>query len=98
MEVVWPGHEHLDSYIDALRRGWVPGVLHTATPEEEVRRILADPQGFLAEQVDRQAKGSLLRLLRRRALHLQREARRLASCAATGRHGTRLESTAGAAG
>ena len=57
MELVWPTRPFLPSYIDALNRGWSPdNVRGEFARLEELQRIAADPDGFLAALVDRDAK------------------------------------------
>jgi predicted acetyltransferase len=60
MQLVWPGDEHLASYINALKRGWSPDTMRPAAAEEQLARIAADRALFLAQQVDREAKGPLV--------------------------------------
>ena len=64
MTLVWPAREHLRSYIAALERGWSPDYVRglVAVPEE-LARIAADADEFLASQVDREAAGGPLTLL-----------------------------------
>jgi predicted acetyltransferase len=58
MTLVWPSREHLDSYADALRRGWSPdNVRGLAVTEEQLARIARDPDAFVSSLVDREAKG-----------------------------------------
>jgi len=58
MTLVWPSREQLDSYADALRRGWSPdNVRGLAATEEELARIGHDPDAFVSSLVDRDAKG-----------------------------------------
>jgi predicted acetyltransferase len=57
VDLVWPAVEYLDSYADALRRGWSPDNLRPAAAQDELERIDADPALFLAQQIDREAKG-----------------------------------------
>lgn len=57
MHLVWPDLAYLPSYVDALRRGWSPDNLRPEAAAEELARIEVDAAGFLAEQVDREAKG-----------------------------------------
>jgi len=57
MELVWPAAEHLESYKDALRRGWYPDNLRPESAQEELARIAADPALFLRQQFDPDAKG-----------------------------------------
>jgi predicted acetyltransferase len=57
MELVWPSHQYLSSYVVALERGWsadnVRGVL---AAREELAKIGADPAAFLESMIDRAAK------------------------------------------
>ena len=56
MTLVWPSGEHLASYVAALERGWSPDNLRGAiAAEEELSRIAADADVFLASQIDRDA-------------------------------------------
>jgi len=48
MELVRPAREHLPSYVAALRRGWSPDHLRPEVADEELARIEADAEGFLA--------------------------------------------------
>src|SRR5436190_12339391 len=57
MKLVWPAAEYLASYTDALTQGWSPDNLRPKAAQEELARIAEDPVGFLAEQIDREAKG-----------------------------------------
>jgi predicted acetyltransferase len=58
MELVWPALEYLPSYRDALERGWSPDNLrYEEARREELERIANDPEGFIASQVDIEAKG-----------------------------------------
>lgn len=57
MQLVWPAPDHLASYVDALERGWSPDNMRVETGQEELARIREDPTLFLAQQVDREAKG-----------------------------------------
>jgi predicted acetyltransferase len=57
VELVWPAASYLPGYVDALRRGWSPDNLRPEAGAEELARIEADPELFLARQVDREAKG-----------------------------------------
>jgi predicted acetyltransferase len=57
MTLVWPAREHLPSYVAALRRGWSADNLRgRAAADEELARIAADPDAFIASRVDREAK------------------------------------------
>ena len=63
MTLVWPAREYLHGYIDALERGWSPDNLRgELAAREELARIAADPDGFLASLVDREAKGGPITL------------------------------------
>jgi predicted acetyltransferase len=53
MELVWPSREYLPSYIAALERGWSPDNTRSVAAQEELQRIAADPDEFLASLVDR---------------------------------------------
>ena len=57
MELVWPAAQHLPSYVHALRQGWSPDNLRPEAALDELERIAGDPDRFLAEQIDREAKG-----------------------------------------
>lgn len=57
MELRWPDEELLDSYVAALRRGWSPDTVRAAVAFEQLAAIEADPGGFLASLVDRDASG-----------------------------------------
>ena len=57
MQLVRPALEHVPSYVDALRRGWSPDNRRPEAAGEELLRIEADSELFLAEQDDREAKG-----------------------------------------
>lgn len=58
MELVWPAPEHLASYVAALEGGWSADNLRGAVAaQEELARIRQDPAGFIAAQVDREARG-----------------------------------------
>lgn len=57
MRLVWPAAAYLDGYVAALRQGWSPDNVRSEAGEEELARIASDPTRFLAEQVDREAKG-----------------------------------------
>jgi predicted acetyltransferase len=58
MRLVWPAKEYLAGYIAALEQGWSPDNLRgLAAVAEELERIAADADRFVAEQVDRDARG-----------------------------------------
>jgi predicted acetyltransferase len=62
MHLVWPSIEYLPSYVRALEQGWSPDNLRPEEGREELDRIALDAERFLAEQVDREAKGPPVRL------------------------------------
>ena len=57
MKLVWPAPEYLSGYIDALDKGWSPDNRRPEAAQEHLARIADDPARFLAEQIDREAKG-----------------------------------------
>jgi len=58
MQLVWPALEYLDSYRSALARGWSPdNIRGAAAAREELAKIAAAPDAFLAGLVDREARG-----------------------------------------
>lgn len=57
MHLVWPAAEHLQSYADALRRGWSPDSQRPEAGGEELLEVDADSGAFLARQVDREGNG-----------------------------------------
>ena len=57
MQLVTPAQRYLLSYADALKRAWSPDNLRPEAAGEELLHIEADPDGFVAEQTDREAKG-----------------------------------------
>ncbi|MEY2605931.1 MAG: hypothetical protein QOH31_3747 [Verrucomicrobiota bacterium] len=59
MHLVWPSPEHLPSYVAALERGWAADNMRgEVAAREELEQINANPAGFLASLVDREAKGA----------------------------------------
>jgi predicted acetyltransferase len=62
MQLVWPASQHLPEYERALARGWSPDNLRPEAAQEELERITEDPERFLAEQVDRDARGPAINL------------------------------------
>ena len=63
MELVVPSLAYLDAYADALRRGWsADNIRLEVAAREELDRIAADPQAFVASLDDREAKGSPITL------------------------------------
>ena len=57
MELVRPATEYLPAYIAALQRNWSPDNLRPEAATDHLSRISQDPDRFLAQQVDREAKG-----------------------------------------
>ena len=57
MELRWPGPDLLDSYADALGRGWSPDTVRAEVSAEQLAAIANDPTAFLASLVDREAVG-----------------------------------------
>ena len=62
MILVWPATENLAGYVHALEHGWSPDNLRLEAAQEHLDRIAADPARFLAEQIDRDAKGPKINL------------------------------------
>jgi len=62
MDLVWPAAQYLSGYADALHRGWSPDNFRPERASEDLARIAADPQAFLAQQVDREARGPMIKL------------------------------------
>lgn len=58
MQLVWPALDHLPSYRAALERGWSADTVRgAAAARDELARLDADPAGFIASLVDREARG-----------------------------------------
>ncbi len=58
MELIWPSERYLPVYVAALERGWsADNVRGQAAALDELEKIAADPAGFLAQLIDRDAKG-----------------------------------------
>ena len=57
LRLVWPAAEYLPSYVHALEQGWSPDNTRPDGGREELGRIRDDPERFVAEQVDREARG-----------------------------------------
>jgi predicted acetyltransferase len=58
LQLVRPAREHLGGYVAALKAGWSTDNLRgTKAAEEALARIEANADEFLAQQVDRDAKG-----------------------------------------
>jgi len=62
MDLVWPDARYLSGYVHALQQGWSPDNLRPQAALDELARIIEDPERFVSEQVDREAKGSPLTL------------------------------------
>ncbi|MGE3958889.1 MAG: GNAT family N-acetyltransferase [Vicinamibacterales bacterium] len=63
LRLVWPSREYLPGYLDALTRGWSPdNVRGELARLEELGKIAADADAFLAGLVDREARGEPIRL------------------------------------
>lgn len=64
LTLVWPSRDYLPSYVAALERGWSPdNVRGDVATREELARIAADPETFLASLVDREAAGAPIVLM-----------------------------------
>ncbi len=57
MRLVWPARDYLAEYVAALERGWSPDNLRQEAAQEELARIAANADAFLASLVDREAAG-----------------------------------------
>lgn len=57
VQLLEPAAPMLDSYVDALRRGWSPRPDLAEESRRQLERIEADPQAFLSSQVDPHARG-----------------------------------------
>ena len=63
MKLVWPSRDYLDSYVAALQRGWSPDNMRgPVAAQEELLRIAADPDAFLASLVDKHGTGNPITL------------------------------------
>jgi predicted acetyltransferase len=63
MQLVWPSREYLASYVAALERGWSPdNIRGGVAAQEELERIAANPDAFLASLVDKEGTGSPISL------------------------------------
>jgi predicted acetyltransferase len=63
MELIQATRDHLASYVAALRTGWsADNVRGAAAVQEELVRIEADPDAFLASLYDPEAKGPRIKL------------------------------------
>jgi len=57
MQLVWPAQQYLTSYVHALQQGWSPDNMRPAAAQDQLQEIARDAAGFLARQIDRDAKG-----------------------------------------
>jgi predicted acetyltransferase len=58
LTLVWPSRQHLPEYVAALERGWSPDNLRgEAAAREQLVRIAADPDAFVASLVDLEGAG-----------------------------------------
>jgi predicted acetyltransferase len=62
MDLIWPAAQYLPGYVHALRQGWSPDNLRPQAALDDLARIAEDPDRFLSEQVDREAKGPSITL------------------------------------
>ena len=62
MNLVWPAAQYLPGYVHALQQGWSRDNLRPQAALEDLARIAENPDRFLSEQVDREAKGPLITL------------------------------------
>jgi predicted acetyltransferase len=63
MDLVWPSLEYLPSYVAALKRGWSPdNERGEIAAQEDLAKIAADPDVFLASLVDKEAMGGPITL------------------------------------
>ena len=63
MRLVTPKPEHLASYLAALTNGWsTDSARGQQAADEELQRINADPEAFLACMEDREARGPAIKL------------------------------------
>jgi predicted acetyltransferase len=62
LELVWPAAEYLAGYVHALKQGWSPDNRRPDARFDELARIAAGADRFLAEQVDRDAQGPAITL------------------------------------
>ena len=57
MQIVIPSLQYIDSYAKTLARGWSPNNMRAAQAQEELEKIKADAQGFLASLDSTQVAG-----------------------------------------
>jgi predicted acetyltransferase len=57
MQLIVPSLLHIDSYVSALARGWSPNNMRQEQAQEELEKIKADAQAFLASLDSTQVAG-----------------------------------------
>lgn len=57
MELVVPAVGHLDSYAEALARGWSPDTIDPDVSRQQLARVRADPIAFIEELDDPDGRG-----------------------------------------
>jgi hypothetical protein len=57
VELVWPAAHYLLGSVHALQQGWSPDTRRPEAAGEHLARIAKNSDQFLAEQIDRDAKG-----------------------------------------
>lgn len=62
MELRWPSLELLPDYLAALERGWSPSSSNPELRRKQIETIEADPDGFLAKEVDLEGTGPPIEL------------------------------------
>jgi len=62
MNLLWPSMACLPSYRAALEQGWSPNTVRPEAAQEDLARLDADPEAFVASLVDREAKGAPIKL------------------------------------
>jgi predicted acetyltransferase len=62
MRLVRPAQTHLESYADALARGWSPDTTRPQAAQDELEAIARDPEGFLALMENREGGGPPVQL------------------------------------
>ena len=62
MELRWPSENELDSYVDALERGWSPNTMDDGAGRIELDAIRRDRRTFPSSLVDLDASGPTIRL------------------------------------
>jgi len=62
VELVWPSLRYLPGYVAALEQGWSADTWRAAAAQEELGKVTADPEAFLAELVLREPRGETVTL------------------------------------